>query len=183
MATRVHTWQQPPLPHVTWAAGAGPGRLLPASAWWSESLSAPYTTLPSGWPGQQRGVTASAVLGSIGCTISVIVQVHRLIVHSSTQHQHHHITGSHQHTRNISLAHSPLSSLSAPPQFFISTYLLLRDLEGLEVVADHPELLLQLHDLGLAGLGSLLRALEVGLHHGELPGDLGSSALDGALLS
>ena len=77
----------------------------------------------------------------------------------------------------------PLSSLSALPQFFISTYLLLRDLEGLEVVADHPELLLQLHDLGLAGLGSLLRALEVGLHHGELPGDLGSSALDGALLS
>ena len=60
--TRGDTWQQPPLPHVTWAAGAGPGRLLPASAWWSESLSAPYTTLPSGWPGQQRGVTASAVL-------------------------------------------------------------------------------------------------------------------------
>ena len=84
---------------------------------------------------------------------------------------------------HISSPTPPLSSLSTLPQFFISTYLLLRDLEGLEVVADHPELLLQLHDLGLAGLGSLLRALEVGLHHGELPGDLGSSALDGALLS
>ena len=87
------------------------------------------------------------------------------------------------HTSSASSPTPPLSSLSALPQFFISTYLLLRDLEGLEVVADHPELLLQLHDLGLAGLGSLLRALEVGLHHGELPGDLGSSALDGALLS
>ena len=140
--------------HVTWAAGAGPGRLLPASAWWSESLSAPYTTLPSGWPGHSEAL-------------------HR------ARHQHHHSTG--QHTSASPTP--PLSSLSALPQFFISTYLLLRDLEGLEVVADHPELLLQLHDLGLAGLGSLLRALEVGLHHGELPGDLGSSALDGALLS
>ena len=66
--TRGHTWwQQPPLTHVTWAAGAGPGRLLPASAWWSESLSAPYTTLPSGWPGHSEAL-------------------HR------ARHQHHHTT-------------------------------------------------------------------------------------------
>ena len=125
-------------------------------------------------------ITEKALLGAF----SVIVQLHRLIVHSSTQHQHHHISHTSTSTPATSASPTPpLSSLSAPPQFFISTYLLLRDLEGLEVVADHPELLLQLHDLGLAGLGSLLRALEVGLHHGELPGDLGSSALDGALLS
>ena len=70
--------------HVTWAAGAGPGRLLPASAWWSESLSAPYTTLPSGWPGHSEAL-------------------HR------ARHQHHHSTGQHTSTStyNNSLAHSP----------------------------------------------------------------------------
>ena len=70
--------------HVTWAAGAGPGRLLPASAWWSESLSAPYTTLPSGWPGHSEAL-------------------HR------ARHQHHHSTGQHtsNSTNHISLAHSP----------------------------------------------------------------------------
>ena len=53
-----------------------------------------------------------------------------------------------------------------------TSYLLLGDLEGLEVVSDDPQLLLQLHDLGLAGLGPLLRALQVGLNHGQLAGDL-----------
>ena len=36
-------------------------------------------------------------------------------------------------------------------------------LEGLEVVGDDPELLLQLHDLGLAGLSALLRVVQVAL--------------------
>ena len=66
--------------HVTWAAGAGPGRLLPASAWWSESLSAPYTTLPSGWPGHSEAL-------------------HR------ARHQHHHSTG--QHTSTSTNTHQP----------------------------------------------------------------------------
>ena len=51
-------------------------------------------------------------------------------------------------------------------------HLLLGDLEGLQVVSDDAELLLELDDLGLAGLGALLSALEVGLNHGELAGDL-----------
>ena len=37
-------------------------------------------------------------------------------------------------------------------------------LEGLEVVTDDPELLLELHDLGLTGLGSLLSSLKLGLN-------------------
>ena len=51
-------------------------------------------------------------------------------------------------------------------------HLLLGDLEGLQVVSDDAELLLELDDLGLAGLGALLSALEVSLNHGELAGDL-----------
>ena len=51
-------------------------------------------------------------------------------------------------------------------------HLLLGDLEGLQVVSDDAELLLELDDLGLAGLGALLSALEVGLNHGQLAGDL-----------
>ena len=51
-------------------------------------------------------------------------------------------------------------------------HLLLGDLERLEVVADNPELLLELDNLGLAGLGALLSPLEVGLNHGQLSGNL-----------
>ncbi len=51
-------------------------------------------------------------------------------------------------------------------------YLLLGDLERLQVVTDHPELLFQLHDLGFAGLCTLLGSLEVGLNHGQLASNL-----------
>ena len=50
--------------------------------------------------------------------------------------------------------------------------LLLGDLAGLEALADHPELLLEVHDLVLAGVGALLGPGEVTLDHGELAGDL-----------
>merc|ERR1740128_713740 len=50
--------------------------------------------------------------------------------------------------------------------------LLLGHLQGLQVVADNAQLLLQLHDLGLAGLGTLLSALKLALNLGQLLGDL-----------
>merc|ERR1740128_30561 len=46
--------------------------------------------------------------------------------------------------------------------------LLLGHLQGLQVVADNAQLLLQLHDLGLAGLGTLLSALKLALNLGQL---------------
>merc|ERR1740128_1298943 len=50
--------------------------------------------------------------------------------------------------------------------------LLLGHLQGLQVVADNAQLLLQLHDLGLAGLGTLLSALKLALNLGQLLGNL-----------
>merc|ERR1712012_1239230 len=50
--------------------------------------------------------------------------------------------------------------------------LLLGNFERLEVVGNNSQLLLELHDLGLSGLGSLLGPLEVGLALLELLGDL-----------
>ena len=54
----------------------------------------------------------------------------------------------------------------------ITSYLLFGHLEGLQVVADNSQLLLELHNLGLSGLGSLLSPLEISLNHGELSGHL-----------
>ncbi|GMR56053.1 hypothetical protein PMAYCL1PPCAC_26248 [Pristionchus mayeri] len=50
--------------------------------------------------------------------------------------------------------------------------LLLGDLERLEVVTDDAELLLELDDLVLSGLSTLLSALKISLNHGQLTGDL-----------
>merc|ERR1719295_2426564 len=43
--------------------------------------------------------------------------------------------------------------------------LLLSDLEGLQVLSDHPQLFLKVDNLGLASLSSFLSALEVALDH------------------
>merc|ERR1719385_538073 len=50
--------------------------------------------------------------------------------------------------------------------------LLLRNLQRLEVVGNNPQLLLQLQDLGLSHISSLLGLLKLGLTGGKLLGDL-----------
>merc|ERR1719433_401928 len=50
--------------------------------------------------------------------------------------------------------------------------LLLGNLQGLEVVGDDSQLLLQLEDLGLTSIGSLLSLLQVRLAVGKLLGDI-----------
>merc|ERR1719391_1209575 len=50
--------------------------------------------------------------------------------------------------------------------------LLLRNLQGLEVVGNDPQLLLQLEDLGLSPISALLGLLQLGLAVGQLLGDL-----------
>merc|ERR1719391_710376 len=50
--------------------------------------------------------------------------------------------------------------------------LLLRNLQGLEVVGNDPQLLLQLEDLGLSHISALLGLLQLGLAVGQLLGDL-----------
>merc|ERR1719219_2420117 len=50
--------------------------------------------------------------------------------------------------------------------------LLLSHLKGLKVVGNNPQLLLQLKDLGLSNISSLLGLLQLGLTGGKLLGDL-----------
>ena len=52
------------------------------------------------------------------------------------------------------------------------THLLLGDLKGFKIVADNSQFLLEFDNLGLTGLCPLFGALEVGLNHGQLSGDL-----------
>ena len=69
----------------------------------------------------------------------------------------------------------PLVSLLLGNLGAVSNHLRLKSkthLERLEVVGDHPQLLLQLEDLGLAHVGALLRLLQLRLAGRKLLGNL-----------